>query len=692
MIGLIEPSGGTAAAAAVRDSAVSLTPRVFAEGGWLHEALQLQHRPQQAALAAAVSRAFESDAPLLCEAGTGVGKSLAYLIPGIIHAMDSARQLVVATHTIPLQEQIQNSDLVKCRQLFESVPELRRYAGFKATLLVGKANYLCSTRLARALAQRAELLESAQQNELHRVREWALSTQTGLREEIAGAVSPEVWEWVNADSSLCAPRNCNPTVCPYQRARARIASAHVIIVNHALLLSLIKAGAAPSGKDARGILYAGDFAVLDEAHRLPDVATDHLGSRVTALALEKQLKRLWNPKSGRGLLANYRKEADLELVASALLKGEFFFNEIHARFLEKANVWRQRKPNWIDPVLNDPLSRLSLRLNELAKLETNANLKDELDDFRRRLDAINSALADAISLGGAPESVYWVERGGVRGRNISVNSAPLDVSAALREHLFQRKTGVILTSATLSDGRDMGRFKQQTGAGDAATLIEASPFDFRRNMEIYIAADAPAPDRKNGGALAADWLAEVAADCVERVGGGTLVLCTSHGDVRRLYAAFVERFAGARRVFAQIDGASRARLVQDFREDGSAVLVGTDSFWTGVDVPGPALSQVIITRLPFENPSHPVVEARTEWLAGMGKSPFAEMSLPAALIKFRQGIGRLIRKTDDRGRLVILDSRVLTKTYGRHFAAALPHPHFKRFSRDTPASAPPPYR
>lgn len=684
MIGLIE-------SAAAPDPALALTPRIFAPGGWLHAVLHLQHRPQQAALAGAVAEAFSGDTALLCEAGTGVGKSLAYLLPGLIHAVDTARQLVVATHTIPLQEQIQNNDLVKCRTLFESVPELRRYAQFKTALLVGKANYLCGTRLAKAVAQRAELLESTQQAELRRVQEWALTTSTGLREELGATVSHEVWDWVNADSSSCNARNCNPQTCPYQRARARIAEANIVIVNHALLLSLIAAGAAPK-KDTRGVLYPGDFVVLDEAHCLPAVATDHFGSTVTAYALEKQLKMLWNPRRNRGLLSVYGKPHDTRLVMEALAASEFFFNEIRQRFLEKTSLLRQRAPNWIEPRLNEPLYRLISRLADLVKIETERSRKEELDDFRRRLAALHGALNDAIALADAPDSVYWVERGGVRGQNVSVNSAPLDVSAALREHLFARKTSVVLTSATLSDGTDMARFKQQVGADDTADLIEASPFDYRRNLEIYIAADAPAPDQRRGGAHDTDWLAAVIAHCAGVVPGGTLVLCTSHGDVRKLNDALAAAFAGKRRVLAQLGGVGRSELVRQFAADGSAVLIGTDSFWTGVDVPGPALSQVILARLPFENPSHPIVEARTEWLEGRGRNPFAEMTLPAALIKFRQGLGRLIRKMDDRGRLVVLDSRVLTKPYGRHFVAALPHGQFTRFKRADLAEAILPYR
>ncbi|MDR0535646.1 MAG: ATP-dependent DNA helicase [Puniceicoccales bacterium] len=703
----------------------SLAPPIFAPDGWMHQALHLRHRPQQAALANVVAKAFSADTSLLCEAGTGVGKSLAYLLPGLIHAIDSGRQLVVSTHTIPLQEQIQNNDLVKCRALFEAVPALGPYANFKTALLVGKANYLCGTRLAKALQNHSELLESTQQGDLRIIQDWSTRTQSGLREDLPVPVSHEVWDWVNADSSLCNRRNCSPETCPYQRARERIAEASLVIVNHALLLSLIAAGMAPKG-GAKGVLFANDFVVLDEAHRLPDVATDHFGATVTAVAIERQLKMLWNQRRDKGLLAAYNKDADKRLVAEVHTATEVFFNIVRATFLEGTPIWRQRNPNWAEPLLHDPIARLCARLKDLSKLETNNDRRGELTDVARRLAALNSALDDAISLGEAPDYVYWVERGGAKGRNVSVNSAPLDVADLLRQNLFERKTSVVLTSATLTDSPgSMNRFQKRTGSASIPTHIEASPFDYRRNMEIYIAADAPkfSGGDDNGWRDAADsastpprgarddatsfsgifssptleWQTAVCAHGIRAVPGGTLLLCTSHGDVRRLHAALShalkdDEASPARRILAQLPGTSRAALVREFREAGNAVLIGTDSFWTGVDVPGAALSQVILLRLPFENPSHPIVEARTEWLEGRGLSPFGEMSLPAALIKFRQGIGRLIRTMNDRGRLLILDSRVLTKTYGRHFVAALPHSRFTRFRRATLAEDIPPYQ
>lgn len=683
MIGLIESAGAP-------DPVLHLTRDCFAPDGWLHANLGLQHRPQQASMAAAIGAAFSSDSALLCEAGTGVGKSLAYLIPGLIRAMDTARQLVVATHTIPLQEQIQNSDLTKCRSLFEQTPELRRYAGFKTALLVGKANYLCATRLARAVRERAELLETPQQAELRCIQEWAASTQTGLREELAGEISSEVWDWVNADSGVCNSRNCDPETCPYQRARARISSAHCIIVNHALLLSLIAAGAAP-GPNVRGVLFPSDFVVLDEAHCIPDVATDHFGMKVTAYALEKQLKMLWHPQRGRGLLSTYGKAEDGRLVVTILAEAEFFFNEIRQRFLEKKSILRLRDPNWIEPRLNLPLQQLLSRLARLSELESDRNRQSELDDFRRRLGAIHGAVNDAIALADVPDSVYWVERSGVRGQNVSLNSAPLNVSGLLRERIFERGTGVVMASATLSNGVDMRRFQRQVGAEETATLIENSPFDYRRNMEIFAATDAPLPDQRQQGARDTEWLSAVTAHCTRMVPGGTLVLCTSHGDVKKI-AEHLERALPDRPVLAQLGRVSRSELVQRFSSAGNAVLVGTDSFWTGVDVPGPALSQLVMVRLPFSNPSTPVVEARAEWLVAQGKIPFVEMTLPDALIQFRQGVGRLIRKMDDRGRLVILDARLVSKTYGRQFVAALPHDKITRFTRANMAEKVTPYR
>lgn len=655
---------------------------IFASGGGLERALKMAHRPGQARMAVATAMAMEEDRPLLVEAGTGVGKSLAYLIPGLLFALETKRKFLVSTHTIPLQEQITHKDLRHCRKLFSVVPELRQYAGFKETLLVGKSNYLCTTRLAKALGDKATLFGDEKFTELQRLAEWSRETQSGLREELGDGVSDEVWEWVNADSSVCNNRDCKPEDCPYRRARAALRDADVVIVNHSLLFALLAAGMGPKGEDAKGILFPGDFIVLDEAHTVPEVATDHFGDRVSSYALDRTLKMLWSPKGKRGLLRRYGKESDGRLVADALTASEVFFNKTRERWLEKRPEMRLMEADWEEPLLNLPLKHLADRLGKLFEVETNLSHKAELGDFRKRIEGFRDALDNAIRLADGEDHVYWVGKSGREGRVVSVNSAPLDVAPILRRRLFGAGVSVVMPSATLSNGVDMNRFSALVGAPRTVeTRIEPSPFDYPRVMEIFVAIDAPEPNPKFGSSTDREYLAEVTLHAVRQVKGGTLVLCTSNAELAAVGERLVEALSGEREVLVQGVGISRTELVKRFAAAGNGVLVGVSSFWTGVDVPGPALSQLIITRLPFENPTAPVASARARHIEARGGNSFAEMMLPDALIRFRQGVGRLIRSVTDRGRVVILDSRVVSKPYGRHFVAALPHRRFTRFSR-----------
>ena len=308
--------------------APELAQKIFAEDGWLASGLGLSHRPEQAAMARAVADALKTDEPLLFEAGTGVGKSLAYLIPGIIHAVDQTRQLIVSTHTISLQEQLEESDLPKCRRLFQQTPRLSAYAGFRSAVLVGKGNYLCTTRVGHALADRGTLLADAEHDELQRISEWAGQTSTGLRHELRPPPQPEVWDLVNADSSSCSRKHCDCEKCFFQRAKARIRSAQVIIVNHALLFALINAGGAraeDTRKDARGVLFADDFVVLDEAHTVPEVATEHFGLSLSSYGVDRALRQLFNPRTKRGQLGRLGGAEGQQLVEHALNASRQFF-------------------------------------------------------------------------------------------------------------------------------------------------------------------------------------------------------------------------------------------------------------------------------------------------------------------------------------------------------------------------------
>lgn len=656
--------------------------KIFAEDGWLQQAMELEHRPEQAAMAHAVAASLCRGGPLLCEAGTGVGKSLAYLIPGILHAISAKRPLVVSSHTIALQQQIEKHDLSICRELFARIPVLEQYKKFNYSLLVGRGNYLCGHRLARAIETRTDLFGNSESEELERIVEWARLTESGMREELRPAVSAEVWEWVNADSSSCNRKNCDHETCFYRKALARRSQADVIIVNHSLLFSLLAAGLSPEG-DAPGVLFANDCLVLDEAHTVPDTATDHFGISVSSYAVTRTLKRLYQVKAGkaRGMLAKIGRREDQTAVLKASVEAETFFNEVAARYLRQRPLARLHEPNWIGGYLMRPLGEVIRRLRVLSEDKEHAQLRDELRDQAERLQLYSSAIVACIELKDTASEVYWVEKGGRQGSITTLRSAPIDVAPALRAALFEKNTSVTLTSATLTTAGRMEPFQARAGAETARTCVEASPFDYEHNMQIFIATDMPAPSRQEGR-LDIDYLAEMICFNALRIRGGTLALFTSYADLaavaRQIEPAL--RKAG-RPLLAQGSELSRSELKADFIAAGDALLLGTDSFWTGFDVPGPALAQVIMARLPFDNPGDPVREARGEAVRARGGSPFAEISLPEAVIRFRQGVGRLIRNQSDQGRLVLLDSRLLNKPYGRWFLESLPKRSFARFNR-----------
>lgn len=662
--------------------------KIFAEGGWLHAGLKLEHRPQQETMARAVASALKKDEPLLFEAGTGVGKSLAYLTPGIIHAVDQERQLIVSTHTISLQEQLESKDLPLVRRLFQSNLSLARYAEFRSAVLLGKSNYLCTTRLSQALSDRANLFADADYDELQRIAGWAETSDSGLRHELRPPPRAEVWDAVNADSSSCSRKHCDCEKCFYQRARARIRTAHVIIVNHALLFALVNAGGAlangATGPDARGVLFPGDFLVLDEAHTVPEVATANFGLSLSSYGVERALKYLYNPRTKRGLLRKLGGPEAQQLVTDALEASKQFFDFLATTLLAARPIVRVREIGVAEPSLDGPLGALQRLVGKLADKLDEGRPRDELLEQKTRLKGLQAGLNEWLNLA-AEGHVYWAERGGRKLTIVSLRSAPIDVAPALREHLFGCGVSVICTSATLALAGDIAAFAHRLGADRARAEIVHSPFDYQRNMRVYVAADVPLPSPQEAR-LSLEALIDYIRFCVGAVAGGSLVLFTSYTDMRSVAAALEADFKTAGRPFL-MQGAdlSRTELAEQMRNLGNAVLFGTDSFWTGVDVPGDALAQVIITRLPFDPPTHPITEAKTEWIRDHGGNPFNDLTLPDALIKFRQGIGRLIRSQSDRGVITILDSRVLAKSYGRLFLQCLPQPEHTRLTRENRA-------
>jgi len=657
---------------------------IFREGGWLETCLGLEHRPQQEAMALAVQRSILGQSPHFFEAGTGVGKSLAYLIPGIILGMTMGRPLVVSSHTIALQHQILEKDLEICRQLFQAVPSLQRFASFKRALLVGRGNYICIKRLSLAHREREDLFTLAGHSDLQRLIEWSQSSTDGLRQELDGPVPAEIWDAVNADSSSCNQKDCPAKECFFHRARKRVQEADVVILNHSLLFSLINAGMAPGG-ETPGVLFPKDMVVIDEAHTVPAIATRHFGFSLSSLGVERLMNSLFHVRRQKGFLLRAGNRRHHEAVMAVQEAAAEFFGAIDATILGKRSVVRLHRPDWTAPTLLAPLEELVGLLGELSGQLSNENQLNELKDYRTRATKMLGGVRRFLELD-YEGHVHWVERTGRRRSIIHLQTAPIDVAPDLREVLFRRDSSVTLTSATLSTrDNSVDYFARQCGGEDCPAQVVTSPFDYRRRVRVLVAEDAPVFQASRSTATPAyiDYWIDAIDFFVGQVAGGTLVLFTSYADLlhtARLAEARLQ--AQGRELLYQSEGSNRSALLQRFREQGNGILFGTESFWTGVDVPGPALEQVIITKLPFENPSHPIAEARVEALRARGLDPFREWTLPEAMIRLRQGFGRLIRTATDSGLVTLLDSRMVRKQYGRAFLEALPPAPVERFNRE----------
>ena len=390
-----------------------LCEKIFGSGGYASILPNFEYRPEQERMAYCCAQAFSGNSPLLFEAGTGVGKSMAYLVPGIIAAKRFKRQLVVATHTIALQQQIMEKDLPRISMMFSNCVALSDCADFKAALLLGRANYLCPHRLKRALAEKRELFDTAESAELERIAAWAETTRTGLAEELNPPPDPEVWSWVNADSSSCAPKNCSDGSCFYQNARRGISSADIVVLNHNLLFSLLSAGMG-AGEDENGVLFANDMLVIDEAHLIPDVASDAFGLSISGPGIRRELSRIYDPRKKRGLIARsgLAEFRDKQIVCDAIGECEELFAKIKKDFLLSRDTVRLSSPDWADVSgavgALDSTMRL---LDTLAQNAPNERLASEIKDYRRKVSGIKNAIEDCAYLSD-PDSVYWLEAAG----------------------------------------------------------------------------------------------------------------------------------------------------------------------------------------------------------------------------------------------------------------------------------------
>ncbi len=623
---------------------------------------EYEERPQQRQMAVAVAEAFEEKHHAFIEAPTGVGKSFAYLIPAVLAAQKLRRPFIIATHTIALQEQLIQRDIPLLEKILDRP--------IRAAVAMGRANYVCLHRLNNAISFDDQYLPSADLTpEAARIAEWARSSTIGAKTDLPFVPNRAAWAAVCSEAGTC-PRGGNDNgdeVCFFRAARRRLFSADIIIANHAMFCVDL----AIKREEEVGLLpeYAG--VVLDEAHCFEDAAANHLGLKLSALGVFYLFNRLYNPSSNRGILARADFAPIRDTLDEARHATDSFFTRLRMWIEQQdQNPLTYTTPDHIPNHCENAWRNLQFSLTRMAdKLDEEDEARMELNALATRIEAMRNVMETFLSMHAA-EHVYWFEMSGHKRDNIVMNVAPIDVASILRRDLFSRQTPVVLTSATFAVNGNVDYFRQRLGADTATQLILDTPFDFQKQVTLHL------PHRQLPRPGAPDYssaVVELVDHYLALTKGKAFVLFTSYRLMRDIADQLREKLEGQGiQLFVQGEGMQRGKMLQAFRDDVNSVLFGTDSFWTGVDVPGASLSNVIIVKLPFSVPSHPLMAARKNRIDQSGGNSFRDYFLPEAILKFRQGVGRLIRSRNDTGILVVLDPRIVQSSYGAGFLAGIP--------------------
>lgn len=648
-----------------------------------------ERRESQLAFLKSVARAFNKDAILAAEAGTGVGKSFAYLIPAMDWAVRNKERVVVSTATINLQEQLIDKDIPAVNAILERPA--------KACLVKGRANYLCQSRLREALEEEG-LFGLAEDAPLRLLAVWAEQSPSGSRSDLPFPPEEGLWSRVCSEADYCLNLKCpNRQSCFVLAMKRQASESSVLVVNHHLLFSDLQARLAGAGYENTAVLPPFSRLVLDEAHNIESDATSYFSSELNRFSVFKQLGRLLRERrtqrfgaiprlqaSGKlalGLFAQLPSAISAVREAMAMADAEaqeILGDEFNLRMGHQDGLDPQR----ILPPLAELEKRIQILLQGLQELLDAAEEELSEEAAFYEIKAIARRLSQAANVcvlfrdyAKNPDQVYWLSKERTLGKDYyaSFNVTPINISGMMREAVYQPYPSVVCTSATLTVNGGFEFWKSRVGLLDyhdreCIEGIYPSPFPYKTNVLLCVPSDAPLPDQGDFQG----YVNRSVLELLQRSNGSALVLFTSYESLRSAYD-YVKPTLNAQGIACLRQGEDeRSRLLSRFKTDTSSVLFATDSFWEGVDAPGDTLRLVIIAKLPFKVPTDPVQKARAEAIEAAGGNSFMDMSLPVAVMRLKQGFGRLMRRSDDHGAVVILDSRVLKKRYGELFVSSLP--------------------